>query len=134
MASKIPAKYLDLFTDKVAFAVLATVMPDGSPQATPLWFDFRSDTLRINTAVGRRKERNLDSNPKVALVVMDPANPYRYVQLRGHVTRRTDGPPAEQHIDILAKKYLNQERYPHRAPGERRVMYEVAIDSCQVMG
>src|SRR5215467_15059943 len=105
MAAKIPDKYMDLLTDKVAFANLATVMADGSPQVTPIWFDFKDGTILINTAVGRAKARNLDRNPKVAIAIVDPTNPYRYLQIRGHVTHSSrDG--ADAHIDALAKRYL----------------------------
>ncbi len=133
MASKVLDKFMDLLTDKVAFANLATVMPDGSPQVTPLWFEFKNGAIFINTAVGRRKARNMDSNAKVALAVTDPANPYRYLQIRGHVIRSTkEG--ADAHIDSLARRYLGQDKYPFRAPGEVRVMYEIAIDSCHGNG
>jgi PPOX class probable F420-dependent enzyme len=133
MAAKVPAKFIDLVTEKVAFANLATIMPDGSPQVTPLWFDYKDGTIRINTAVGRRKASNLDANPKLAMSIMDPTNPYRYLQLRGHVTRSTkDG--ADEHIDSLAKRYLGQDKYPFRQPGEVRVIYEIAVDSCHGNG
>jgi PPOX class probable F420-dependent enzyme len=133
MASKVPAKYMDLLTDKVAFASLATVMPDGSPQVTPLWFQYKDGGIVINTAVGRRKARNLDSNPKVALAIIDPTNPYRYLQIRGRVTRSTkDG--ADANIDSLAQRYLGQDKYPFREPGEVRIMYQIAIDSCHGNG
>ena len=133
MAAKIPEKYIDLLTDKIAFAELATLMPDGSPQVTPVWFEFKDGGIRINTAQGRRKVRNLETNPKLAMVMVDPSNPYRYLQIRGHVTRSTqDG--ANAHIDSLAKRYLGQDKYPFRAPGEVRVIYEIAIDSCQGNG
>jgi PPOX class probable F420-dependent enzyme len=133
MAIKIPEKYIDLLTDKVAFAELATVMPDGSPQVTPVWFEFKDGMIRINTAQGRRKMRNLEANPKLAMVIVDPANPYRYLQIRGHVTHSTQE-GADAHIDSLAKRYLGQDKYPFRAPGEIRVIYEIAIDSCQGNG
>ncbi len=133
MATRIPAKFMDLLTDKVAFAELATVMPDGSPQVTPLWFEFKDPIIRINSALGRRKVRNLDSNPKLAMAIVDPANPYRYLQIRGHVLRSTkEG--ADAHIDALAKRYLGQDRYPFRQPGEERIIYEIAIDSCHGNG
>ena len=106
MAAKIPDKYMDLVTDKVSFANLATVMPDGSPQVTPVWFDFKGGMIRVNTAKGRRKASNLDANPKLAMAILDPTNPYRYLQIRGHVVRSTqDG--ADAHIDALSKRYLN---------------------------
>jgi|SRR5579885_135093 PPOX class probable F420-dependent enzyme len=133
MAAQIPAKYLDLLTDKVAFAELATVMPDGSPQVTPVWFEYEDGVIRINSALGRRKVRNLDANPKLAMAIVDPANPYRYLQIRGHVTRSTtEG--ADAHIDALAKRYLGQDKYPFRQPGEVRIIYEIAIDSCHGNG
>lgn len=133
MAAKVPDKYMDLVTDKVAFANLATVMPDGSPQVTPVWFDFKDAMIRVNTAKGRRKASNLDANPKLAMAILDPTNPYRYLQIRGHVMRSTqDG--ADAHIDALAKRYLNRDKYPLRTPGEVRVIYEIAIDSCHGNG
>ncbi|SRR5579875_856899 len=105
MASKVPGNFMDLLVEKVAFANLATIMPDGSPQVTPIWFEYKDGLIRINTAVGRIKARNLDRNPRVAMAIMDPANPYRYLQIRGHVTRSTkDG--ADAHIDALARRYL----------------------------
>ncbi len=133
MAAKIPDKYMDLVTDKVAFANLATVMPDGSPQVTPVWFDLKDGMIRVNTAKGRRKASNLDANPKLAMAILDPTNPYRYLQIRGHVIRSTqDG--ADAHIDALSKRYLNVDKYPLRTPGEVRVIYEIAIDSCHGNG
>ena len=129
MAARIPDQFKDLLTEKVAFANLATVMPDGSPQVTPVWFESNGGMIRINTAKGRRKASNLDANPKLAMAILDPTNPYRYLQIRGHVIRSTqDG--ADAHIDALAKRYLNQDKYPFRTPGEVRVIYEIAIDSC----
>lgn len=133
MAAKIPDKYMDLLTDKIAFANLATVMPDGSPQVTPVWFQFKDGIIRVNTAKGRRKAGNLDANPKLAMAILDPTNPYRYLQIRGHVIRSTQN-GADAHIDALAKRYLNQDKYPLRAPGEVRVIYEIAIDSCHGNG
>ncbi len=133
MAARIPDQFKDLLTEKVAFANLATVMPDGSPQVTPVWFESNGGMIRINTAKGRRKARNLDANPKLAMAILDPTNPYRYLQIRGHVIRSTqDG--ADAHIDALAKRYLNQDKYPFRTPGEVRVIYEIAIDSCHGNG
>ena len=78
----IPDKYLDLLEQKKAFASLATAMPDGSPQVTPVWFDYRDGRIRVNTAKGRVKARNMKSGAPVALAIMDPDNPYRYVQIR----------------------------------------------------
>ena len=79
----IPDKYLDLLERKKAFAALATTMPDGSPQVTPVWFDYKDGIVRVNTAKGRVKARNLKAGAAVALAVIDPDNPYRYIQIRG---------------------------------------------------
>jgi PPOX class probable F420-dependent enzyme len=129
----IPEKYLDLLEQKKAFANLATTMPDGSPQVTPVWFDYKDGIIRINTAKGRVKARNMKKGVPVALAVMDPDNPYRYLQVRGHVGRVTEE-GADKHIDLLAKKYLGKDQYPWGQPGEVRVTYEIEPTSASGMG
>lgn len=132
MAS-IPDKYLDLMQQKKAFAELATVMPDGTPQVTPVWFDYAGGKVRVNTARGRVKARNLTPGASVALAIIDPDNPYRYVQIRGRITSaQEDG--ADAHIDSLAKKYLDKDKYPFRQPGEVRIMYDIEPLSVSGMG
>jgi PPOX class probable F420-dependent enzyme len=133
-AAMIPEKYLDLLTpEKKAFAMLATVMPDGSPQVTPVWFDFTGGKVRVNTARGRIKDRNMSKNATVAVAIMDPQNPYRYVQVRGRVANITEE-GADAHIDSLAMKYMGVDKYPMRREGEVRVMYEIEPTSVQAMG
>ena len=127
-----PDSHRDLLGKK-AFANLATVSAGGAPQVTPVWFDAEGDVIRINTAKGRVKDRNLRANPAVALSVMDPDNPYRYVQVRGRVTEVTES-GADAHIDGLAKKYMGVDRYPHRRPGEVRVIFKITPERVQVMG
>jgi PPOX class probable F420-dependent enzyme len=129
----IPDNYLDLLTTKKAFANIATVMKDGSPQVTPVWFDYTSGKIRVNTARGRVKSRTLRDGARVALAIMDPENPYRYVQIRGRVVNCIEK-GADAHIDSLAKKYLGQDKYPFRQPGEVRVTYEIEPTSAQAMG
>jgi PPOX class probable F420-dependent enzyme len=130
----IPEKYKDLLAyEKKSFAHLATVQPDGTPQVTPVWFDVVGDTVRVNTAAGRIKHRNMTKNASVALAISDPANPYRYVQIRGKVTNVIEE-GADAHIDGLAKKYLGKDTYPYRQPGEKRVIFEVEPTSFQVVG
>jgi PPOX class probable F420-dependent enzyme len=122
--SGIPESHLDLFKKK-AFAHLATLMPDGNPQTTPVWVDYDGKYVVINTAEGRQKDKNMARDGRVALSISDPDNPYRYLEVRGKVVERThDG--ADQHIDAMAKKYLGQDKYPYRRPGEVRVIYKVA--------
>lgn len=116
--------YADLLQEKKAFAHLATTMPDGAPQSTPVWIDYRDGRVLVNTAKGRVKARNMHEGSKVALSITDPDNPYRYVQVRGVVSKVHDE-GADAHIDFLAKKYLGQEKYPFRQPGEERVIYEI---------
>jgi PPOX class probable F420-dependent enzyme len=129
----IPEKYLDLLQRKKAFASLATVMPDGSPQVTPVWFDYKDGILRVNTAKGRVKARNLKEGTPVALAIIDPDNPYRYIQVRGRVGRVSEA-GAVAHIDSLAKKYLGQDKYTIGRPGEVRVMYDIEPTSASGMG
>jgi PPOX class probable F420-dependent enzyme len=129
----IPDKYLDLLQQKKAFANLATTMPDGSPQVTPVWFDFKNGTIRVNTAKGRVKARNMKEGSSVALAIMDPDEPYRYLQVRGKVRKVTES-GADDHIDSLAKKYLGKDKYPFRRPGETRVIYEIEPTATQAMG
>ncbi|MCX7617928.1 PPOX class F420-dependent oxidoreductase [Tepidiforma sp.] len=132
MPVSIPASHRDLF-EKPNFGHLATLMPDGSPQVTPVWVDIEGDTIIFNTAEGRVKTRNLDRDGRVAISVADQQNPYRYIQVRGRVVSRTrDG--ADAHIDKLAKKYLGQDRYPFRQPGEQRVIYRIQPEHVQVNG
>jgi PPOX class probable F420-dependent enzyme len=131
--AEIPAGFLDLLTEKRAFANIATIQPDGSPQVTPVWFDYISGVVRVNTAKGRIKARNLSVGKKVALAILDPDNAYRYIQIRGTVTNETeDG--AVAHIDSLAKKYLDKDVYPWHNDKDVRVIYEITPSAAQTMG
>ena len=132
MSAKIPENYMDL-VQQPAFANLATLMKDGSPHVTPVWFDFDGQVVRVNSAKGRVKDRNMRNNPKVALAIVDPKNPYRYLEIRGSVVEITEA-GADEHIDRLARKYLNVDRYPHRAPNEVRVLYKVVPEHVSCMG
>ena len=132
MSEKIPDKYLDLF-NKRAFASLATLMPDGTPQVTPVWCDLDGAFVRFNSARGRQKDRNVRRDPHVAMSIADPDNPYRYLQIRGKVVDiREEG--ADQHIDSLAKKYMGVEKYPLRQPQEVRVSYKIEVEHVHTMG
>jgi PPOX class probable F420-dependent enzyme len=133
MAATVPQKFLDLVTAKKAFASLATVMPDGSPQVTPVWFDFDGTHFRINSARGRVKDRNMRRAARVAFAIADPDNPYRYLAVRGRVVEVTEQ-GADAHIDALARKYLGQDRYPGRQPGEIRVSYRIEPERINTMG
>jgi PPOX class probable F420-dependent enzyme len=107
-------------------ANVATVDADGRPQVTPVWIDLEGDELVFNTARGRVKQSNLDSDPRVAVSVVDPDDPFNVVVVRGTVVATEDG--ADAHIDSLAKKYMGLDTYPMRQPGEVRVKYTVKAD------
>src|ERR1700752_423446 len=102
--TEIPPVYMDLLLEKKALAHLATVMPDGSPQNTPVWFDYVDGKIRVNSALGRTKVRHMKLGAKVALSIVDPGNPDRYVQPRGTVTHARQDDIAGKHIDHLRDK------------------------------
>ena len=129
----IPAEYLDLLQQKTAFAHLATIMPDGTPQVTPVWFDYADGKIRINSKKGRVKVRNMQEGAPVALSILDPDNPYRYIQIRGRVGQVTEE-GAWAHINSLAKKYLGKDKYPWAQPGDVRVTFEIEPTAVQVLG
>lgn len=125
-------QYRDLF-DKRAFAHLATLMPDGSPQVTPVWVDFDGAHIIVNTARGRQKDRNLRQDGRVAIEIQDPDNPYRYVEIRGRVAEITEQ-GADESIDRLAFKYTGSPTYQFRRPGEQRVIYKIKPEKVSGMG
>jgi PPOX class probable F420-dependent enzyme len=127
-------KYGDLLTgSQKALAHLGTVMPNGGPQVTPVWFDYDGKFFRVNSAKGRVKDRNMRRNPAVSLSIVDPANPYRYLGVLGRVVEITEH-GADAHIDSLAKKYIGQDRYPYGRPGEVRVIYKIMPERSSGMG
>src|SRR4029077_3399853 len=120
MSQMIPENYADLL-EKPAFGNLGTLMKDGSPQVTPVWLDYDGKFVRINSAKGRVKDKNMRRDPHVSIAIQDPANPYRYLEIRGKVVEITEK-GADEHINGLAKKYLGKDVYPGRKPGETRVL------------
>ncbi len=126
----IPETYHDLL--KRALPVhLATLMPDGSPQVSPVWFDLDGDDLRINTAAGRQKDRNMRRDPRVALSIDDPARPGRELHMRGKVIEmKTEG--ALEHIDALSRRYSGKPWKP--VPGQQRVTYKIRIERAHGSG
>ena len=132
MPAVIPDNYRDLF-EKKAFASLGTLMPDGKPQVTPVWVDFDGTHVVVNSAKGRVKDRNMRRDPRVSMALIDPDNPYRYLQLQGRVVEITeDG--ADQHIDKMAKKYLDKDVYPWHSPDQVRVIYKILPSKFSKMG
>src|SRR4051794_37775160 len=132
MASVIPDQYLDLF-QKRAFANLATLMPDGTPQVTPVWVDWDGTHVLINSARGRQKDKNMQRSAAVSMSILDPDNPYRYLEVRGKVADITEA-GADDHIDKMAKKYMGKDKYPYRRQGEVRVVYKFLPTKTTQMG
>ena len=122
--SKLDEKSLKLIREK-NFAFLATVDAKGRPQVTPIWVDSDGDYVLLNTAMGRVKQKNTKRNPRVAVAVLNMSNPYQYAAIRGRVVEQIPGQTAEDHIDKLAKKYLDKDKYPFRQVGEKRVILRI---------
>jgi PPOX class probable F420-dependent enzyme len=129
----IPATHADLLTTKNAFAHVATLNPDGSPQVTPVWVDFDGTYVLINTAKGRVKAKNLAREPRVAISIADPENPYRYLGIQGRVVEMTET-GGDAHIDKMAKKYLGKDSYPYRTAGEVRLIVKISPDKVHTNG
>ena len=123
MTAKIPESFMDLMEAK-AFAHLATTMPDGSPQVTPVWFGFDGSHVLINSSKGRRKDKNIRRDPRVSISMCDPDNPYRYLEIRGKVVEILEE-GAVAHIDALAGRYLGLDEYPNHNDTEVRVIYKI---------
>lgn len=121
-----PEKYLDLLKpENRAHLFLATIMADGSPQVTPVWFDTDGEHILVNTNEGRVKDRNMKVRPKVAMVIQDPADPFRYLQIRGEVVDYTrEG--ADEHIDLLCRRYRGRP-WDYR-PGQKRIIFKIRAD------
>jgi PPOX class probable F420-dependent enzyme len=132
MPATIPSAFADLF-QKQAFAHLATLNADGSPQVTPVWVDFDGSHLLVNTARGRLKDRNLQRDKRVALSIADPANPYRYMGIQGRVVDMSES-GADAHIDKMARKYLGKDSYPFRTPSEVRVLVTIEPTKVHTVG
>jgi PPOX class probable F420-dependent enzyme len=118
-----PEKYLDLVGDDCkAFLYLATLMRDGSPQVTPVWFSFDGEYILVNTAERRAKERNMKVRPKVAMAIQDPNDPYRYLGIRGEIESYTNE-GADEHINALSFKYRGK---PFDIPaGQKRIIFRI---------
>ncbi|MFC6826375.1 PPOX class F420-dependent oxidoreductase [Halopelagius fulvigenes] len=123
----IPESHRDIF-EKKSFAHFATVMPDGTPHVTPVWVDHEDgEYVLINSARGRQKVNNVESNPKVGVSVIDPDDPYRFVSVRGEATLDEEG--AVEHIDELARRYMDVEEYPNKGDEEgARVIVRIPTD------
>jgi len=128
---RIPEEFLDLFK-KRSFAHLATLEPDGTPHVTPVWIDYDGQYIIVNSAKGREKDRNLRERRAVALSILDPDNPYRYLALQGHVVEITEE-GAREHIDKLAQRYRGTPKYGGPSSQVRRI-YKIRPERIISMG
>lgn len=123
MSEGIPEAFVDLLKKK-SFAHLSTLMADGTPHVTPVWIDYDGECVLVNSSKGRQKDINMEARAQVALSIQDPDDAYRYLAIRGPIVEITeDG--ADEHIDKLAQRYLGEEKYPFRGPGEVRRIYRI---------
>jgi PPOX class probable F420-dependent enzyme len=118
--SVIPENYVDLLESN-ALANVATIGPKGEPQNNPVWFGWDGKHILFSQTKNRQKYRNVKRNPQVALSIVDPANPYRYLEIRGKVVR-IDEDTDRTFVNSMAKKYMNQDVYPWDKPGDERVI------------
>ena len=116
----IPTEYKDLF-DKKAFGDVATIGPDGEPHNSPVWIDFDGQYVKFSQTTNRQKYRNLKRDPRIALSIVDPDDPYRYVEIRG-VAERIERDENNAFINSMAKKYVGKDEYPWHQPGDERVV------------
>jgi PPOX class probable F420-dependent enzyme len=128
----IPDSHKDLL-EKAGFAHVASLGPEGEPQSHPVWYDWREGELLVSTTKSRQKYRNYQRDPRVAVSILDPDDPYRYLEIRGRVTDIEDD-PEQALIDALAKKYLSTDTYPWRKPGQERVIIHIRPEKANTMG
>lgn len=131
MCSYVNSKVVKLFEGK-NLVFLATLMKDGSPQLSPVWANYENDHILINTAEGRIKHKNILNDPRIAVSVVSNSNPLDMTTIRGTVIEII--PDYEYlHIDRLTKKYLDQENYPFRTPGEKRIILKIKPERVFIM-
>ena len=114
-------------------AHLATARPDGGLQCNPVWFEWDGEHVSISQTRSRQKLRNLEKNPQVALSIVDPGNPYRYLEVRG-VVERIDDDPDRRFIDDLSARYTGERPYPWHQPGDERVVVRIRPTASSSMG
>lgn len=130
--TEIPADYKDLL-ESTALAYVATIGPDGEPQNTPVWFDWDGEHLKFSQTKVRQKYRNVQRDPRIALSLVDPENPYRYLEVRGEVVHIEEDPDLD-FINAMAKKYLGEDKYPFHQPGDERVVIHIEPRHTTQMG
>ena len=127
MSENVPESHEELLTGEV-YAKLGTIMPDGRPQVHQVWCDYDGQYVRVNTLKGRQKDANLKERRYATLLLVDPDDPYFWMEIRGPVAERIEGGEADAHIDRLAQKYMGEEVFPGHQEDHVRVMYKIEPD------
>lgn len=128
----IPDSHSDILQKK-GFAHVATIGPRGEPQSTPVWYEWDGQYVKISQTPERQKYRNIQRDSRIALSVVDPDNPYRYLEVRGRVDRTAED-PGKTFINALAQKYLDLETYPYTTPEEQRIVLYIVPEHTTSMG
>jgi PPOX class probable F420-dependent enzyme len=128
----VPTSHADLL-ESTALAHVATIGPNGEPQANPVWFGWDGKHLKFSLTKTRQKSKNLKQDPRVAISIVDPENPYRYLEIRGRQVR-VDPDPEKAFIDEMANKYLGVEKYPWSQPGDERIIIVIEPEHTTSMG
>ena len=129
---EIPEGYRDLL-ESTALVHVATLGPNGEPQNNPVWFGWDGEHVKFSQTKARQKYRNVHRDPRIALSLVDPANPYRYLEIRGEVVHIEED-PENVFIDAMAKKYMGVDVYPMHQPGDERVVVYVRLQHTTQMG
>lgn len=131
-SSRIPEGYEDLL-ETTALVHVATIGPDGEPQNNPVWFDWDGEHVKFSQTKTRQKYKNVGRDPRLALSLVDPENPYRYIEIRGEVTKIEEDPDND-FINAMANKYLGMDEYPYHQPGDERIVVYVEPEHTTQMG
>lgn len=129
---QIPEDYRDLL-ETSALIHVATIGPGGEPQSNPVWFDWDGEHIKFSQTKTRQKYKNVGRDPRIAVSLVDPENPYRYLEIRGQVTKIEEDPDLD-FINAMAKKYLGMDEYPYHQPGDERVVLYVRPEHTTQMG
>ena len=129
---QIPEGYRDLL-GTTALIHVATLGPDGEPQSNPVWFDWDGEHIKFSQTKTRQKYKNVGRDPRIAVSIVDPENPYRYLEVRGEITEIEEDPNLD-FINAMAKKYLGMDEYPYHQPGDERVILYLKPEHTTQMG
>ncbi len=129
---QIPEGYQDLL-ETTALIHVATLGPNGEPQNNPVWFDWDGEHIKFSQTKTRQKYRNVGRDPRIAVSIVDPENPYRYLEVRGEITEIEEDPNLD-FINAMSKKYLGMDEYPNHQPGDERVILYLKPEHTTQMG